>query len=223
MGAHGALGSVFRGICSAQASVMFRGLWCSGVCAVWGLHFLGFAVLEGLSCSRVCVPRRSVLLQALDFVSSPHPFLAIPAPFFLLQSLSPSPPAPPAPLSFLQTLPTIPAMSPALILDPSSPCSSRTCCSQPSVSRFPPRAPAPPPFPPVLPLPGICPSCPHGRGQDSVHGDAATAASAPARGDKDANPRAGRSPARISRWNEGGNRDRTGGLVAPAWFVVPVL
>lgn len=107
MGAHSAMGSVFWGVCSAQSSVMFRGLWCSGVCAVWGLHFLGFAVLEGLC----CIPQRSASLQALDFVSSPHPSLAIPAPSFLLQSPSPSPPAPPAPLSLLQTLPTIPAMS----------------------------------------------------------------------------------------------------------------
>ncbi|XP_015487228.1 syntaxin-3 isoform X1 [Parus major] len=67
-----------------------------------------------------------------------------------------------------RTLPTIPAMSPpGGILDPSSPRSSRICCSQPSVSRFPPRVPAPLPFPPILPLPGICSSCPHGKGQDS--------------------------------------------------------
>ncbi|XP_014113316.1 PREDICTED: syntaxin-3 isoform X2 [Pseudopodoces humilis] len=66
-----------------------------------------------------------------------------------------------------RTLPTIPAMSrPGGILDPSSPCSSRTCCSQPSVSRFPPRVP-PLPFPPILPLPGICSSCPHEKGLDS--------------------------------------------------------
>ncbi|XP_018777608.2 syntaxin-3 isoform X1 [Serinus canaria] len=44
-----------------------------------------------------------------------------------------------------------------------------------------------------------------------------------ARGDKDTNPRAGHSPAWASRWNEGGNGDRTRGLVAPVWFVVTVL
>lgn len=215
MGTRGALGSVFSG-----------GLQCSGICGVQGslvlraLCCLGFAVLEGVCSSGVRVaPGSGFCLLPISIFESPLPpscWSPRPLPRRCLQLPFPS---------FRRSRPSqrchLPAgSSPALILDPSSPCSSRTCCSQPSMSRFPPRSPAPPPFPPDPPLPGICPSCPHGRGQDSVLGDAATAVSAPARGDKDTNPRAGR---RSSRWNEGGNRDRTRGLMAPAWFVVTVL
>lgn len=105
------------GLCNTEASVVFWRLWCSGVCTVWDLHFLGSAVLG------VCVARGSVLLEGLcssglrvapgsGFCLFPASISAIPAPSFLLQSPSPSPPAPPAPLFLLQTLPTIPAMSP---------------------------------------------------------------------------------------------------------------
>lgn len=175
-------GLCFLGVCSAQASVMLRGLCCSGVCTVWSLDFWGSAVLEGLCCSRFCVPRCSMLLQALDFVSSPHPSLLSPLP---PSCCSPCPlpcrhfqlPFPSSRYSRPSQRCHLPAgSSPALILDPSSPCSSWTCCSQPFVSRLPLWVPALPPFPPVLPVPGICPSCPHGRGQDSVRGDAATGA-----------------------------------------------
>lgn len=83
-------GLCFLGVCSAQASVVFRGLWCSGLCAVWGLQ-----------CLRVCAPRGSVLLQALDFVSSPYPSLnprsllpaGVPVRFPAGASSSPFPPS----------------------------------------------------------------------------------------------------------------------------------
>ncbi|XP_058662835.1 syntaxin-3 isoform X1 [Ammospiza nelsoni] len=124
-----------------------------------------------------------------------------------------------------RTLPTLPAMSPPggilpgsdpgpllslLLPDPLLPALRVPVPAAGSSTAAFPARPARPAFP------GICPSCPHGRGQDSVRGDAA-------RGDKDTNPRAGRSPARASRWNEGGDRDRTRGLVAPVWFVVTAL
>lgn len=153
-------GLCFLGVCSARVSVMFRGLWCSGVCAVWGPHFLGSAVLEGLCCSRLCIACGSVLLKALDFGSSPHPPSLLPP-----SRGSPGPlphrlfqlPFPSSRCSRPSQRCHLPAgPSPAPILDPSSPCFSRTCCSQPSVSRLPPRAPAPP----VLLLPGICPRVP---------------------------------------------------------------
>lgn len=213
LGARGALGSAFfgglqcSGVGDVQGSLVLRGLCCSGSA------FLGSAVLEGLCCSRVCVPRGSVLLRALDFVSSPHPALPSPLPPCCCSS-RPLPhrrlqlPFPSSRHSRPSQRCHLPAgSSPALILDPSCPCSSRTCRSQPSVSRFPPGSP---PFPPVLPLPGIRPSCPHGRGRDSVRGDAATGATAPAKGDKDTNPWAGRSPARAQGQDAG-----FGGLLSP--------
>lgn len=169
----------FLGVCGARVSVMFRGLWRSGVCAVWGPHFLGSAVLGGLWCSAVCAvwgvcsARGSVLLEALRcwgvHVAQGSgfwlfPTSGIPAPSFSLRPLPrrrfqlPFPSSRRSRPSQRCHLPAGP--SPAPILDPSSPCFSRTCCSQPSVSRFPPRAAAPP----VLPRPGICPSRPHGKG-----------------------------------------------------------
>lgn len=191
---------------------MLRSLWCAGLCAVWGLHFWGSAVLEGLCSLEVRVAPGS------GFCLLPASISAIPAPSSLLQSPSPflQLPFPSSRRSRPSQRCHLPAgSSPALILDPplpappgpaapSPPCpGSRRRLQHCRLSR-------PSCFPWDLPLM----SPPKGTGFRP--GDAA-------RVDKDTDPKAGRSPARASRWNEGGNGDRTRSLVAPVWFVVTAL
>lgn len=239
MGVYGALGSVVfgglrcSGVCDVQRSLALRGLCCLGsaffgVCSARGsVVFRGLRCLGGLQCSGVCVARGSALLggpccSRLWILALPH----IRHPRSLLQSPSPSPPALPAPLSLLQTLPTVPAMSlPGGTLPGTDP--------GPLLSILLPDLLLPALRVPV-PAAGCStarPAAPWGLPLTSPReGDRIPSVGTrplvprPQRGgDKDTNPRAGRSPARASRWNEGGNRDRTRGLVAPAWFAATVL
>lgn len=153
------------------------------------------------------------------FCLFPVSISAIPAPSFLLQSPSPSPPALPSPLSLLQTLLTIPAMSPPGGILPGSDPGALLSLLLPDLLLPALRVPAPAagsstatfPARPADPwdLPLMSPRKgtgfrPWGRGHWGCD-----------KGDKDTNPRAGRSPAQASRWNEGGNRDRTRGLLSP--------